>query len=213
MKPDATPPTAARLRGLFEARGGYLTSREARDHGIHAEQLARLVALGRAERVQRGVYRLLGDATPFGAAEELLELQLRVPYARPCLVSALHLHGLTTTRPAALQFAIPRHRAFPWLAEPRVEVFYFQPQAYAYGTFELAVAGRRLTTYTAEKTLADLLRYAPKLGREVYLEGLKNYLRGRPHRAGRALIEAARAMRVEAPLRRDLEVLAHDQAH
>lgn len=210
-----TAPTSfspEQLRALFEARGGYLTTREVREHGFHTEQLSRLVARGHIERVQRGVYRLLDDQVPFGAAEDLLEMQLRVPFARPCLVSALHLHGLTTTRPARLQFAIPRNRTFPAMEALPTEVFYFGKRAYATGTLDLPVAGRSLTTYTPEKTLADLLRYAPKFGRDLYLEGLKNYLRRR--RAGtQALYEAARSVGVERELGRDLEVLLHDQDH
>ena len=72
---------------------------------------------------------------------------------------------------------------------------------------------RRLTTYTPEKTLADLLKYAPKYGRDVYLEGLKNYLSQCPERGTWGLLEAADVVGVSAPMRRDLEVLRHDQDH
>ncbi|MEW6421982.1 MAG: hypothetical protein AB1511_09690 [Deinococcota bacterium] len=50
-------------------------------------------------------------------------MQLRVPHARPCLVTALNLHGLTTTMPVRLQVAIPRHRTMPALADLPVEDF------------------------------------------------------------------------------------------
>ena len=198
------------MLALFRERDGLLTAREARERGVHAQQLARLVERGEIERVQRGVYRLVSDDTRFGPAEELLEVQLRVPYARPCLISALHLHGLTTTRPARTQFAVPVHRTFLPLGDPPVEVFYFGRAAYGLGLVGLPVSGRILTTYTPKKTLADLLRYAPKLGRDVYLEGLRNYLRERRGRGMRGLIEEARTLHVERELRRDLEVLLHE---
>ena len=198
------------LQRLFRDHGGLLTAREVRAHGLHAQTLARLVERGEVERVQRGVYRLVSDEAAFGIAEELLEVQLRVPYARLCLISALHLHGLTTTRPARPQFAVPNNRVFPKLGDPPVEIFYFGGAAYGLGLAELPVAGRVLTTYTPEKTLADLLRYAPKLGRDVYLEGLKNYLREHRSRGTRGLVEMARASGVEGELRRDLEVLLHE---
>lgn len=205
--------SASELQLLFEQQGGYLTASEARAQGIQSEQLARFVSQGAAERVQRGVYRLLDETIAFGAAEELLELQLRVPAARPCLVSALHLHGLTTTRPATLQMAVPANRSFPAVASSKVEVFYFRPRRYSYGLFELPVASRLLTTYTPEKTLADLLHFSAKYGRDLYLEGLKNYLRIQGNRGTRALLDAGRAVGVFPALRRDLEVLSHDQDH
>jgi hypothetical protein len=135
-----------------------------------------------------------------------------VPYARPCLVSALHLHGLSTTRPAALQFAVPANRQFPALAYPPTEVFYFRPRAYETGRQVIPVLGRSLETYTPEKTLADLLRFAPHFGRELYLEGLKKYL-ARRLGSPTQLLAAARLGGVEIPMRRDLEVLGHDQDH
>jgi predicted transcriptional regulator of viral defense system len=201
---------AARWQPIFQTHGGLLTAREARALGLHPQRLARLVERGEVERLERGVYRLIDEETAFGSAEEYLEVQLRVPHARPCLVSALHLHGLTTTRPPRLQFAVPRHRSVPKLEASPVEVFYFGKAAYNTGVATRRVAQRTLTTYTPEKTLADLLRYASKLGRDVYLEGLKNYLRERRRQGTRALLDMARAMNVEAALRRDLEVLLHE---
>lgn len=207
-----TPSAPSSWRGLFEHRGGLLTAREARANGLHPQHLARLVARGDIERVTRGVYRLT-DFTVLGAAEDLLEVQLRVPYARPCLITALHLHGITTTRPTRLQFAIPRNRAFPVTHAPPVEVFYFGTAAYDMGREEIPVAHRLLTTYSPEKTIADLLRYAPKLGRDIYLEGLKNYLREHRRRGTRDLLNMARLSNVERELRRDLEVILHEPDH
>lgn len=195
------------VRAAFRAGGGLLTAREARARGLHPQRLARLVERGDIERVARGVYRLTDDDVAFGIPEELLEVQLRAPHARPCLLSALHLHGLTTTRPARSQFAVPNKRTLP---VKDVEVFYFGAAAYDLGTQELPVANRVLTTYTPEKTLADLLRYAKKLGRDVYLEGLRNYLREHRRRGTRGLEAMAEKLGVLRELRRDLEVLLHE---
>jgi predicted transcriptional regulator of viral defense system len=209
--PQSATPQA--LLRLFEQHGGYLTSREATQAGWPSISLTRLLERGLIERPQRGVYRLRDTHTlePRDAeAEDLLELQLRFPYARACLTSALHLHGLTTTRPMALQLAIPANRRALPVTAPAVEIYYFTPPHYDTGVTQLDVGGRTLVTYTPEKTLMDLLRYAPKFGRELYLEGLKNYLR---HGNRRALTEAAKTAGVWRDLSRDLEVLSHDQDH
>ena len=103
------------LLQLFQTHGGYLTSQEVRAAGIPTMYLTLLERKGLIERLQRGVYRCpAGHTAPVNStAADLLEVQLRVPYARPCLTTALNLHDLTTTRPAALQFAIPANRRFP----------------------------------------------------------------------------------------------------
>ena len=211
--PPAIPlPAVQQLLALFEQHQGYLTTREVAAAGLPTTYLTRLERSGSALRLQRGVYRLADAAPASGSAGELLEVQLRVPFARPCLVSALHLHGLTTTRPTRLQFAILANRQFPALGTPPTEIFYFRPRDYDSGRFSLEVLGRKLETYTPEKTLSDLLRYAPRFGRDLYLEGLKKYLQRRLG-SPTQLLRAARLGGVEGAMRLDLEVLGHDQDH
>ena len=76
----------------------------------------------------------------------------------------------------------------------------------------LDVRGHQLTTYSPEKTLTDLLRYAPRFGRELYLEGLRKYLGQRGVQV-QALIQMGKDQGVWKELSRDLEVLLHDQDH
>jgi hypothetical protein len=105
---------------------------------------------------------------------------------------------------------VPANRRTPKPATPALEVFHFNPKFYSSGVTTLTVRGRTLTTYTPEKTLTDLLRFAPRFGRELYLEGLKNYL---PNGSRPQLVAAAKAAGVWRELGRDLEVLGHDQDH
>jgi len=56
------------------------------------------------------------------------------------------------------------------------------------------------------------LRYAPRFGRDLYLEGLKKYLR-QPGAQVQALIGVGKDQGVWKALSRDLEVLLHDQDH
>lgn len=196
-------------------RGGYVTAAEATAAGIPRIELTRSVQHRQLIRLAPGVYQL-ADLSGLEAEDamltDLLEVQLRFPFARPCLVSALHLHGLTTTRPNRLQFAVPKNRqalVYPGLP---VSTFYFGDQAYAAGLMQVPVRERHLTTYTVEKTLIDLLRLAPKFGRELYLEGFKNARRdGALNR--RTLGQLARTLGGWKELARDLEVLDHDQDH
>ena len=111
-----------------------------------------------------------------------------------------------------MQLVVPHNREALHCEDLLLETHYFSPAAYNTGLTTLDVRGRPLTTYTPEKTLVDLLRSAPKFGRELYLEGLKNALRER--RLDRHQLSVhARSARVWTELARDLEVLSHDQDH
>jgi len=195
------------MLGLFAQHGGYLTSRQVRAAGLSLKPVQLLIDGGEVEVVQRGVYRLTAADLPPHA--DLVELQLRVPYARPALITALDLHGLTTTRPTVIQVAIPLNAAFPALAFPPVQVFWYPPGIYDHGVIRWTPSELGFETYSAEKTIADLLRLERRLGRDVYLEGLKNYL-ARPDRDLSTLLTAAQGNGVDRQLRRDLEVLTHE---
>lgn len=197
------------LRAVFHSRGGYLTRQEGEECGFPSVYFTRLLKEGQIERVERGVYRdVEAPVTGSAAAEQLLELQLRVPWARPALGAALELHGLTTRVNSLFQVAIPKNRHLPNLERAHAEAVYFSTASYDYGLEEIGVNGRKLVTYSAAKTVADLLKYSAKQGRTLYLEGLKNYLRQGGSRS--ALFDAAKVNKVLDELRRDLEVLFHD---
>lgn len=197
------------LRAVFHSRGGYLTRQEGEKCGFPSVYFTRLMKEGKIERVERGVYRdVEAPVTGSAAAEQLLELQLRVPWARPALGTALELHGLTTRVNSLFQVAIPKNRRLPDLERAQAEAVYFSTASYDYGLEEIGVNGRKLVTYSAAKTVADLLKYSAKQGRNLYLEGLKNYLRQGGSRS--ALFDAAKVNKVLDELRRDLEVLFHD---
>lgn len=195
---------------LFEQHGGYLNSRQVRAAGIPLKSVQRLATGGQVEVVQRGVYHLPNSGVP--AHADLIELQLRLPYARPTLVTALDLHCLTTTKPAAVQLAVPLNRSVPELAWPPLQVFWYPPEIYEAGLIRWDEGGASFISYSPEKTLADLLRLERRLGRDVYIEGLKRYLAA-PVINIPELLEMARVCGVQRTLRRDLEVLTHEANH
>lgn len=200
------PEARQRLQQLFDQHQGLVTRQQVVAAGLHPRVLTEWVEAGQAERVQRGVYRAV-DGQGF-SHEGLLEVQLRVPHAVICLASALAFHGLSTYQPPEVYLAIPRNRANPRLAYPLTRVFYYPPEIYSYGMDEHATPAGSLRVYTAEKTLADLLRYSTKVGIDLFYEGIKIYLRrvnGKPDMEG--LLEAARICGVYPRMKAALELL------
>ena len=217
------------LEHLFERHNGLLTRQTATAAGFDPHLLSQFVREGRAERLQRGLYRLKSSDTL--EHEQLLEVQLRIPYGVICLTSALVFHGLTDQIPKQIDLAVPRKRKPPRLEYPPVQIHYLSEAMYTYGITEhpigqqpikqhpigqhpvkedaikknSAVKPHILRVYSAEKTLADLL-HAPRIGMDLFLEGLKTYLRQRTRNVW-TLQEAARVCRVERKLNAILEVL------
>ncbi|WP_299426563.1 type IV toxin-antitoxin system AbiEi family antitoxin domain-containing protein [uncultured Meiothermus sp.] len=193
-----------KLEQLFREHQGFLKRGQAIKAGIDPHRLSRWVEEGRAERVQRGIYRLT-DAEPL-PHETLLEVSLRVPSGVVCLRSALAFHRLGSVSPPVIDLAIPHKGRAPAIDYPPVKLYYFSETVYRYGIEAHEVGPGQVKVYTAEKTLADLLYYRHKLGNDLFIEGLQAYLR-RPYPKVSMLMEAARVRRVQKLMHTYLEPL------
>lgn len=167
---------ADRLLRLARRRGA-LSAREVARLGIHSQQLSRLVAEGRLERIGRGQY--LWPDRPVTEHHALAITARAVPQAIVCLLTALSFHGIGTQLPADVWVAIDRRARRPQLAYPRLRVVRFGGPALAAGIEEHRVEGQRVKVYGVAKTLADLFKYRNKVGLDVVLEALREAWRER----------------------------------
>lgn len=195
---------------LAIARKGTLRARELDEAAIPRAYLQRLRDRGELVRVARGVYRL-PDA-PITELHTVVEVAKRVPRAVMCLLTALEIHELTTEVPHAIWIQIDRKDRAPSFTKPKLEIVRASGQAREHGIETRVVEGVPVRLTTAAKTVADCFRYRRRVGLEVALEALRDYLRRTPgrKRAGTidALIEAAKADRVYNLMRPYIEALA-----
>ncbi len=171
-------PTSARDRLLRVARRrGALSAREAAELGIHSQQLSRLVAEGRLQRINRGQYR--SPDYPITEHYSLAVTAKALPNAVICLVSALSFHGIGTQLPADVWVAIDRRARQPRLSYPRLRVMRFGGAALTAGVEEHRIEGQLVKVYSVAKTLADVFKYRNKVGLDVALEALREAWRAR----------------------------------
>ena len=186
-----------KLLDLFRRRGGLLRASEVRALGVHHRWLARLVAEGTIERPRQGLYRL-PDADP---GSSLVEAAQSVPHGVVCLLSALSYHDLTTFNPPEVTLAVERGRRLPRVEHPPLHIVFFSARTFRPGIEEVSINRHRVRMYSVEKTICDCFRYRHKIGMDVALEGLRNYLRRRDRDLGRLLklAEVCRVRRVMTP--------------
>src|SRR5690606_8152146 len=143
--------------------------------GIDPHLVSAWVEQGRAERVQRAVYR---DATaPALTNGPYVELALRNPKGVICLRIALSFHELNTIGPAEVDLDILNNARTPRMDYPPVRIYYFTERVYHYGIEEHPAGPTALKVYSPEKALADLLYYRNELGNDLFLEALQTYMR------------------------------------
>ena len=172
MAPVRTP--TQRLIDLARRRG-VLRLVDATSRGIHAEYVRRLMARGDLVRAGRGLY-ILADS-PLDANHTLAEASRRVPSGVVCLLSALRFHELGTQSPRQVWMAISPRARKPRIVSPPIRFVRFSGAALTEGVERHKIDGVTVRVFGAAKTVADCFRYRRKIGHEVALEALKDYLR------------------------------------
>jgi predicted transcriptional regulator of viral defense system len=178
-------------------RKGYGRMKELKARGFQTRDIRKLMERGHLVKVKAGLYRL-ADLQP-GEATGLVEVCLAMPKAVICLTSALTFHELTTFVPAAISFAVPMSDKPIELSHLPTEPYFFSPIQYRSGIEHHDTRTGQIRVYGPEKTVCDLFRYRNKLGEDLALEGLKEYLRLR-NRDLNCLMKFARVCRVQGIL-------------
>ncbi len=145
------------------------------DRGIPRGILYRLVRDGLIERQARGIYVAIQH--PFSAEHTLAHVAKRVPAAVFCLLTALRFHELTTQNPAEVWIALPEKARKPRLEYPRIRVARFSGSALVEGIETHHIEKVEIRVYSAAKTVADCFKYRNKVGIDVAVEALRDYLR------------------------------------
>lgn len=194
----------AEARQIFREHKGLLRTAQAIDLGIPSATLYAMRDAGVIVQESRGLYRL--DGVELTTHPDLVQVCQRVPKAVVCLISALDFHDLTTQIPHRIAIALPRGARKPKLDYPRVQVVHMAEPAYEAGIETHDADGFAIRVYSAEKTIADCIKFRRRLGTEIVQEALRLYL-SRPSIHLDALLRFAQINRVEGLLRRYLDVL------
>ncbi len=173
---------------------GYARMKDMKANGFQTRDIRKLVDKGQIVKVKAGLYRL-ANLRP-GESTGLVEICLVMPKAVICLASALTYHELTTFVPTAIFFAIPMSDKPIELSIPPNEPYFFSENQYKAGIEHHETKAGHIRVYGPEKTVCDLFRFRNKLGEDLALEGLKEYLKRR-NRDLRKLRKFATVCRVQ----------------
>jgi predicted transcriptional regulator of viral defense system len=181
------------IRKIFIDNHGIMRSSEARKQGIHPQTLSRMLDEGHLIREERGLYRL--SDIQYSGDSDLIQIAKLVPRGVICLTSSLSFHQLTTYIPRAIWVALHQEMKKPKLSHPPIEVVWLSGDAYSSGIQEHKLDGVTVSIYSPEKTVADCFKFRNKIGLDIAIEALREYLK-QPNRDLNLLIRYARVDRV-----------------
>jgi len=191
-------------KDIFRVHGGLLRSSEAQKLGVHPQTLSRMVDAGQLVKEERGLYRLA--ERQFLVEPDLIQVAKRIPKAVICLVTALSYHRVTTQIPRSVWIALPREQKPPKLDHPPIEVIYLSSQPYSSGIERHKIEGVPVPIYSLEKTIADCFKFRRRIGEDIALEALKDYL-ARSDRNMDRLMRFAKVDRVQQVMEPYLKAL------
>ena len=179
---------------VFEENHGILKLSQAAKFGIPKHTVYEMFSKGILIKEEKGIYRL-STTEPLGNPD-LVQVSLFIPKAVVCLISALYFHGLTTQVPHGVHIALPNNVPKPRIEYPPLDVYWLSKNSYASGIGEYALDGVLVRIYNREKTIADCFKFRKRIGEDVAIEALKDYMR-QPKRQIDDILRYARINRVE----------------
>ncbi|MDR1298184.1 MAG: type IV toxin-antitoxin system AbiEi family antitoxin domain-containing protein [Deltaproteobacteria bacterium] len=188
---------------LLDERGGYLTSKEARENGVENKILQRMTERGLIERAAHGLY-IGAEIFP----DPFFVTQYRCPKGVFSNETSLFLHDLSDRDPIRPTMTIPSGWNTPLLKDGDIQFFYSRPKWMGLGACDLETpSGMKVRAYDTERTLCDCLRNIDKLDRDLVLTALKRYAKSKDRDSAK-LLEYASALKICDTVYRYLEVLA-----
>lgn len=135
-------------------------------------QLEKMVHNGEITRVKKGVY--IDMEHPL--FDERVLISQMYPRAVFCLMSSLSIYGLTTSLPNMHYIALPRNTKVSLPDYPNIQVYYWGDMSYGQGIIDMEIAGHNIKIYDLEKSVCDAIKHRGKIGEDITLEVLKNYI-------------------------------------
>ncbi len=194
---------------IFQHHGGMLRYSEAIAEGIHPRILYELRDLGIIEQIQRGLYAL--TELPDIEEPDLVIISKIISEGIVCLVSALYFHRLTVQIPRWIDIAVLRSYVPPIVKYPPIQIHWFSDKFYKAGIESHKFNGAKVKIYSREKSIIDCFRLRKKVGIDIAVEALKNYLK-QDNLNINLLLDFAKESRVIKVLEPYLQALTYDQS-
>lgn len=162
------------IQQFMKSRSGYATMNEFKTAGIHTRRIREAVDKEIIIKIKPGLYKLRDFQRD--QYEGFVDIHIANDSAIICLGSALAYHELTTFNPSKIDVAVPNNTDKFQVSYPPINVYYFRENMYKAGIDVVVRSYGSFKVYNKPKTVCDMFRYRNKLGEDLALEGLQNYL-------------------------------------
>ncbi len=191
-----------KLEKLIQKQHGTVLSADLDIYEIPRTYLQMMVAEGKLERVNRGVYVSI-DAIE----DEMYAMQTKYPKMIYSHETALYLHGLSDRTPFEYSASVPSGYKVVGSVADRFKIYYIKKELHELGLETMKSShGNPIRAYDVERTVCDLIRSRSRIDVQILNDALKRFVKMKSADHS-ILLEYARKLKVEAVLKSYLEVL------
>ncbi len=157
--------------------GGFASMKDLKEANFHTREITSLVKEKIIDKIKPGYYRIADYSFFKDVNISLITVCRAEPQAVICLISALDYYEMTDFNPSEIFYAIPHSQKRRGINNPPVKAFFFRERFYNPGIDVIKTKYGSLRIYNKEKTVCDMFRYRNKLGEDLAMQALKNYLK------------------------------------
>jgi len=183
------------------ARQGGVVCLEGKSASNEYRRILRAEKNGKLVRIRRGVYAL-----PYALMDTMLDVETIVPGGVVCLYNAWAHYGLTMQTPPTLCIAIAAKRKVVLTNEPMITLYYWNELSMTIGVEEAEISSHKVRITNIERSVCDAVRYRNKIGEDLCLEIVRNYLKRLDRKIG-LLMGYAGVLHVQKTLSNYLNIL------
>ena len=144
-------------------------------------------------KVKRGLYRL----NEYAHDNSMIEISYIVFDGVFCMFSAWFFYGLTTTVPYENHIAVTQNRKIKLPEYPPIRLYYLTEKYYQLGIHQVNINNQSVKMYDLEKSVCDAVRFRNKVGMDVTIEVVRNYVKRKKDRNFDKLIKYAGQLRID----------------
>ena len=190
------------IEKLIQKQNGTVLSADLDLYEIPRTYLQMMVAEGKLERVDRGVY-----VTTDAIEDEMYYMQMKYPKLIYSHETALYLHGLSDRTPFQYSASVPSGYKAVGSVAKRFKVYYIKRELHEMGIETVQSShGNPIKTYNIERTICDLIRSRNRIEVQILNESLKRFVKLKSADLS-ILMDYAKKLKIDAVLKNYLEML------
>jgi len=180
-----------KLIEMFQANSGFLNSKDVSGR-TQWRMINKMLNDNSISKVKRGLYRL----NDFENDTSFVEVSNIVPTGVFCLFSAWFFYDLTTTIPYENHIAVTQNKKVQLPDNPPIKLYYLSDRFYQLGITQINQGNQFVKIYDLEKSVCDAVRFRNKVGMDVAIEVVRNYVKRRDRNFDK-LAKYSRQLRIE----------------